>query len=154
IAYFQQAIEIDRSYAPAYVGLANAYRVLALTGDAPSEESFAKAKEAAQKAIEIDDSLGEAHAALGFSTFWYDWDWQTAEKEYQRALQLNPNDASAYLGYAHLNSNLANHDQAISLIDRAIEIDPLWLLANSLKSQFLFFAGRYDEAIAQANKTL
>ena len=138
ITYFQEAIAIDPTYAPAYVGLASAYRVLALTGDAPSVEFFSKAKESARKAVEIDDTLGEAHAAMGFTMFWYDWDWVAAEKQFQRALELNPSDATAYLGYAHLNSNLQRHDQAVTLVDRAIEIDPLWLIANSLKGQFLF----------------
>ena len=93
ISYFQQAIEIDPSYALAYVGLADAYRALPISAEMPATEFFTKAKAAAQKAIEIDDSLAEAHAQLGFIIFWYDWDWNAAENQFKRALELNTNSA-------------------------------------------------------------
>ncbi len=96
ISYFQQAIAIDSSFALAYVGLADAYRS-ALAGDMPTTELLPKAKEAAQKAIEIDDTLADAHAELGFIIFWYDWDWNAAENQFKRALELDPNSADTHL---------------------------------------------------------
>src|SRR3989449_3151799 len=92
ISYFQRAIEIDPNYALAYVGLANAYRSFAISGDMTTE-FFPKAKDAAQKAVEIDDRLAEAHAVLGFTIFWYDWNWNQAEIQLKRALELDTNSA-------------------------------------------------------------
>jgi len=108
ISYYQQAIAIDPSYALAYAGLADAYRS-ALAGDMPSTELLAKAKSAAQKAIELDDTLADAHVQLGFIIFWKDWDWNESENEFRRALKLDPNNADAHLFYAHLLSNTGRH---------------------------------------------
>src|SRR3989442_6669238 len=113
ISYFQQAIEIDPSYALAYVGLADAYRTFALVGEMPPTEFFPKAKRAAQKAIEIDDTLADAHAELGFIIFWYDWDWNEAENQLERALALNTNNADSHLFYAHLLSNTGRHAEGL-----------------------------------------
>ncbi len=154
ISYFQQAIEIDPNYALPYVGLADAYRSLSLAGELPATEVMPKAKVAAQKALEIDDSLAEAHAHLGFIIFWYDWDWNTAENQYKRALELNTNSADAHLFYAHLLSNIGRHTEALAEAKRAIELDPLNLRTNALKGQFLIHAGRTDEALTQLQKTL
>ncbi len=108
ISYFEQAIAIDPSYALAYVGLADAYRS-ALAGDMPPTELLPKAKTAAQKAVEIDDTLADAHAELGFIIFWFDWDWEAAENQYKRALELDPNSSDTHLFYAHLLSNIGRH---------------------------------------------
>src|SRR5207248_1889049 len=123
--YFQQAIDLDPSYALAYVGLADGYRTLAVGGEMPSTEFLPKAKAAAQKAIEIDDTLAEAHAELGFIIFWYDWDWSAAENQFKRALELDPNSADAHLSYAHLLSNTGRHAEALAEAKRARELDPL-----------------------------
>ena len=152
ISYFQQAIAIDPSYALAYVGLADAYRS-ALAGDMPPTELLPKAKEAAQKAIEIDDTLADAHAELGFIIFWYDWDWTAAENQYKRALELDPNGADTHLFYAHLLSNTGRHAEALAEVKRARELDPLNLRTNALEGQFLIHAGRADEALARLQKT-
>src|SRR5205807_259200 len=114
ISYFQQAIDLDRDYALAYVGLADAYRSFPLNSDMPPNEFFPRAKAAVQKAIEIDDTLAEAHAVLGFTIFWYDWDWGAAEGQYRRALELDPNSADAHLAYAHLLSNTGRHAEALA----------------------------------------
>ncbi|MDQ3649628.1 MAG: winged helix-turn-helix domain-containing protein [Acidobacteriota bacterium] len=153
ISYFQQAIEIDPSYAVAYVGLAEAYRALATAGEMPTTELFPKAKAAAQKAIEIDDRLADAHAILGFIVFWYDWNWKESENQYQRALELNPNSADAHTFYAHLLSNTGHHAEALTEIKRARELDPLNLRTNALEGQFLLHAGRAREALARLQKT-
>ncbi|MGI9069592.1 MAG: protein kinase domain-containing protein [Pyrinomonadaceae bacterium] len=153
ISYFQQAIEIDPSYALAYVGLADAYRSLPLVGEMPSTEYMPKAKATAQKAIEIDDTLAEAHASLGFIIFWYDWDWNEAENQYKRALELNPNSADTHVVYAHLLSNTGRHAEALGEAKRARELDPLNLRINALEGQFLLHAGQTDEALARLQKT-
>src|SRR5438552_6787757 len=154
ISYFQQAIDLDPSYALAYAGLADAYRSFALVGEMPANEFFPKAKAAAQKAIEIDDTLAEAHAELGFTIFWYDWDWNAAENQLKRALDLNPNSADPHLFYAHLLSNTGRHAEGLAEVKRARELDPLDLRINSLEAQFLDHAGKPDEALALLQKNL
>lgn len=154
IGYFQQAIALDPNYALAYVALADAYRRFSLSGDAPSGEAMPKAKTAAQRAIEIDDSLADAHTALGIIAFWYDWDWQTAEKHFRRALELDPNNAEAHSAYAHFLSNMARHDEALAEARLSRELDPLTLVINALEGQFLFYAGKMDESLDRLNKTI
>ena len=151
IKYFQQAIDIDPAYTMAYVGLADAYR-------APGAEKFpaealAKSKAAALKAIELDDSLADAHAVLGFIIFWYEWNWAESEKECRRAIELAPNNSDAHLFYAHLLSNLNRHDESLNEARRARELDPLNVRTNALEGQFLLHAGRVDESIARLNAT-
>ena len=154
IGYFHQAIELDRNYALAYVGLAEAYRPMALTSELPSWEVMPKAKEAVLRAIEIDDQSAEAHAALSYILFFYDWDWQASEKEYLQALEINPNSAEAHFGYAHLLSNMARHEKALAEIRLSRELDPVSLRINALEGQILFFAGKDDEALDRLNKTI
>jgi serine/threonine-protein kinase len=154
ISYFQEAIAIDPSYALAYVGLADGYHALTLAGEMPAREFLPKSKAAAQKAIEIDNTLAEAHVALAFITFWYEWDQKEAENQYKQALELNPNSAEAHLFYAHLLSNTGRHAEALAEVKRAREIDPLDLRANALEAQFLIHAGKLDEALAFLHKTL
>jgi len=154
IDYFQQAIEIDPNYALAFVGLARTYLPMALTSGVPSWEVMPKAKAAALRAIEIDETLAEAHTALGYTIFWYDWNWQAAEKQYLRALEIDPNNAEAHFGYAHLLSNTARHEQALAEIKLSRELDPVSLVTNALEGQILSFAGKSDEALDQLNKTI
>jgi serine/threonine protein kinase/Flp pilus assembly protein TadD len=153
ITYFQQASEIDPKYPLAYAGLSEAYRSLAIAGDLPPTEFLPKAKLAAQKAIDIDDTLAEAHTALGAAIYWSDWNWGAAAEQYKRALELNPNSAEAYLYYAHLLSNLGRHAEALAQAKRARELDPLDLRINALEGLFLIHAARSDEALARLQKT-
>ncbi|CAN5654240.1 hypothetical protein BH20ACI3_BH20ACI3_14640 [soil metagenome] len=153
ISYFQQAIGIDPSYALAYAGISDAYRSLALAGEMLPTEFLLKAKAAAQKAIDLDDTLAEAHTTLGVSIFWYDWNWSAAEHQYKRALELDPNNANAHLFYAHLLSNTGRHVEALAEVKRARELDPLSPFVNALEGQFLIHAGRTDEALARLQKT-
>ncbi|MDQ3258697.1 MAG: tetratricopeptide repeat protein, partial [Acidobacteriota bacterium] len=153
ISHFQQAIAIDPAYALAYAGLSDAYRSLALGGEMTPTEFLPKAKAAAQKAIDIDDTLSEAHTALGFSIFWFEWNWAAAENQYKRALELNSNDANAHLFYAHLLSNTGRHVEALGEVKRARELDPLSPYVNALEGQFLIHAGRTDEALERLRKT-
>lgn len=154
VSYFQQAIEADPDYALAYVGLADAYRGLVVGGEMPSAEFMPKAKAAAKKAIEIDDSLAEAHANLGHIMFWYDWDWKAAESEYKRALELNPNSPDALQFYAHLLSSSGRHTEALDKIRLARELDPVNLRVNALEGMMFLYAGQTDEAVSRLQKTL
>jgi TolB-like protein/DNA-binding winged helix-turn-helix (wHTH) protein/Flp pilus assembly protein TadD len=154
IDLYRQAIEVDPGYALAFAGIADAHRTLAIVGDEPSKEAFPRAKAAANRALEIDEDLAEAHTVLGWVGFMFDWDWKGAENRLKRALELNPNDPNAHRAYAHLLSNQGRHDEAVRESRRSLELDPLTLIANALEGQFLFYAGRNDEAIAQFKRTL
>lgn len=154
ISYFQKAIELDPNYALAYAGLADAYRGQTVGGEMPSGEIMPKARAAANKAIELDDTLAEAHANLGHVLFWYDWDWNAAENQYKRALALDPNSPDALQFYAHLLSASGRHTEALARIKRARELDPLNLRVNALEGMFLIYAGQPDEAITSLQKTL
>jgi tetratricopeptide (TPR) repeat protein len=154
INYFQQAIEIDPNYALAYSGLARAYLPMALTSGVPSWEVMPKAKAAALRAVEIDETLAEGYATLGLIMFWYDWDWQASEKQYLRALKLNSNSSEGRFSYAHLLSNTGRHEQALAEIKLSRELDPLSLVTNALEGQILFFGGKYDEALDRLQKTI
>lgn len=154
IEYYNQAIALDPNYALAYAGIAQSYTGFSLSGDIPANDAMPKGKAAALRAIELDATLPEAQVAVGLFAFWYDWDWTKAEKKYQRALELDPNNAAAHYFYAHLNSNLGRHAEALRFAERARQLDPLNLITNSAEGQFLFFAGQPDEAISRLNKTL
>lgn len=154
IVYFQQAIELDRNYALPYLGLARAYVPMALTSGLPSWEVMPKAKQAALRAVEIDPSIAEGHATLGFISFWYDWDWQAAKKHYLRALDLDPKNAEAHFAYAHLLSNSGRQENALDEIRISRELDPLSLVTNAVEGHILFFAQRHDEAMDRLRKTI
>ncbi len=154
IEFFQRAIETDPNYALAYVGIADAKRALVLTNDAPPKEMMDQAKGAARRAVELDDSLSEAHAALGSIAFWYDWDWKASEKHFQRALDLDPESRVAHVWYAHLLSNIGHHNEALSEVRRARAIDPVSPITNAVEGQILTFADRNDEALAVLNRTV
>lgn len=152
IGYFQQAIAIDPNYALAYSGISDAYRSLALSTEMPPVEYLGRSKAAAIKAIELDDTLSEGHSSLGMTIFWGDWNWRSAEEQYRRAVELNPNNTMAHLFNAHLLSNLGRHAESEAAMQRVRELDPLFPFGNALEGQFLIHAGKYDEGIAQLQK--
>jgi TolB-like protein/Flp pilus assembly protein TadD len=154
MAYLQQAIEADPYDAHAQVGLAHAYRMYALSLEMPPNEVLPKAKAAALKAIELDRTLAEGHAVLGFNIFWHEWKWEMAEKHFRRALELNPNSADAHWMFAHLLSNTGRHEEALGEIARARELDPLSGLMNAMEGQFLLHAGRTDDALTRLHEAL
>ncbi|MEE9216691.1 MAG: protein kinase [Anaerolineales bacterium] len=149
IEYFQQAVEIDPVHAPAYAGLADSYNMLAAESILPPKEAYAMAKAAAVKALEIDDTLGEAHVSLASIMENYDWNWAGAEREYQRAIKLNPGYPTAHEWYASFLRNMGQHDEAITEIKQAQALDPLSLPINATFGRILISAGLYDQAIDQ-----
>jgi TolB-like protein/tetratricopeptide (TPR) repeat protein len=149
VRYFERAVEADPTYALAYVGLAHAYRMHALSLELPPSEIGPKAKTAALKAVALDNALAEAHAVLAFSIYWFEWAWDTAEWHFARALELDPHSADTLWMYAHLPSNAGRHDEALSAIAHAGTLDPLSGLIAAMEGQMLLHAGRTDEAIAR-----
>jgi len=154
IGYFQQAINKNPNYALAYAGLADSYLVLSLYSSAPWQDTYRQAKAAATKALEIDDNLAEAHAALASTRAGEQWDLAGALTELARAIQLNPNYATGHQWYAEYMICSGDAEKAIAEIRRAQELDPLSLVINSTYGYILFQARRYDDALAQARKTL
>lgn len=154
IGYFEQALQLDPNYALAYVGLANSYLLLPEYGVYRSKEAYPKVKEAAMKALEIDDMLAEAYVTLAQIKRRYDYDWAAAERTYKRAIELDPNYATAHHWYGYDLMCVERYDEAIKEIKRAHELDPLSLVINRNLGQVLYRAGRYDEALEALNKTL
>ncbi len=154
MAYLQEAIRADPYDAHAQVGLAHAYRMHAFALEMPPKEVLPRAKAAAEKAVELDGTLAEAHAVLGFNIFWYEWAWNKAEKHLRRALELNANSADARWMFAHLCSNTGRHAEALAEIARAREIDPLSGVIHAMEGQFLLHAGRTGEALARLNEAV
>jgi TolB-like protein/DNA-binding winged helix-turn-helix (wHTH) protein/Tfp pilus assembly protein PilF len=154
VEYFQQAITKDPNYARAYAGLADSYALMSSYSLAPQNEFMPKARAAALRALHIDDGLADAHTSLALITENYDWDWQTAEKEYQRAIQLNPNYATAHHWYAEYLSFLGRFDEAFRESERARQLDPLSLIIAADNGAILYFSRQYDRAIVQFRAVL
>jgi len=153
IENFERAIALDPNFALAFTGLADAYSLLANAGS-PAREIMPKAREAALNALLLDDNLAEAHTALGQILIYYDYDYAGAEREHKRAIELNPNYATAHQWYSELLTALGRHEEALAEMRRALEIDPLSLIINRQYGVSLLFARKYDEAIGQLKKTL
>jgi adenylate cyclase len=154
ITYFQQAIEKDSSYALAYSGVADCYALLANYTARPPNETMPKAKAAALRALQIDSNLAEAHASLAQIVHDYDWDYAGALREIDRAIELNPNYATAHQWRAEFLSPLERHEEAIAEAKRALELDPLSIIVNRILGEVYLHARQYDEAITQFRKTI
>jgi serine/threonine protein kinase/Tfp pilus assembly protein PilF len=154
IEQFKHAIDKDPDYALAYVGLADCYNLLSMYGSMPSTETFPKAKKAALKAIEIDDTLGEAHNSLAYAKSRYDWDQVGAEQEFKRAIALNPNYATAHFWYAENLMIQKRFDEAFKEMDFALELDPVSLIINSSLSSVYLNTRQPEKALQQAKKTV
>jgi TolB-like protein/Flp pilus assembly protein TadD len=154
IECFQQAIAKDPTYARAYAGLADSYALMSGYSLAPQNQFMPKARAAAKRAVELDDRLAETHTSLALVTENYDWDWQTAEKEYRRAIQLDPNYATAHHWYAEYLAYQGRFDEAFAEIERARKLDPLSLIIATDNGAILYFSRQYDRAIEQFRAVL
>jgi len=150
--YFQQAIEKDPQYAPAYAGLADSYALLPFYSETRPGEAFPKAKAAAMKALQLDATLAEAHASMAYVKTYYDWDWEGAEQEFKRTLDLNPNHADAHHAYSRFLASLGRLTEARAELERAQELDPFSLLVQANGGVISYFGRRYDEAIQELQK--
>jgi TolB-like protein/DNA-binding winged helix-turn-helix (wHTH) protein len=151
---FQQAIAKDPAYARAYAGLADSYALMSGYNLAPPTENMPKARAAALRALQMDDHLAEAHASLASIAQNYDWDWETAEREYRRAIQLDPNYATAHHWYAQCLGFLGRFDEAFSEMERARQLDPLSLIIATDHGEVFYLSRQYDRAVQQFHAVL
>ena len=154
IDYFQQAINIDPNYGAAYAGLADCYNMLVVYGMRQPKEGFPKAKDAAIKALDIDETLAEAHTSLAFIKFRWDWDRTETEREFQEAIKLKPGYAPAHQWYSSYLVAVERFDEAIAEAKRTEELEPLSFVASSHLGWIYYLAGKNDEAIAQCKRIL
>lgn len=154
LEYFRKAIERDPNYALAYAGITSTYATYTLACDARPTDTMPDAKAAAMKAVALDDELPEAHVAVGRVAMFYDWNWEEAERQFLRAYDLDPNNSDPLLFLAHFYSNMGKHEKALELGAKAKKLDPLTINRNALEGQFLFYAGRYDDAIQRLQRTI
>jgi TolB-like protein/tetratricopeptide (TPR) repeat protein len=151
---FRKAVEDDPKFALGWASLADSYNLLALRGYMLASEAYPKAKESANKALALDPNLGNAHAALALNQLYYEFNWGEAEKDFRRALQLNPSYAEAHHWYGLLLSALKRHREAIQELKLAVELEPLSPPISTALGDGYFLAREYDQAIKQYNKTL
>ncbi len=154
LEYFQQALEKDSNFALAHTGVAESYDALGDFNVLRPREVYPKARTAAQKALDLDDMLGEAHTALAVVKLDYDWDWSGAEREFKRAIELNPSDSDAHFWHANYLTCIGKFDEAIAEMRRAQELDPVSLVKITGLGQVLLIARRYDESIEQCQRAL
>jgi len=154
LGFFGSAIELDPKYALAYAWVAETYTVIGSWGYLPPREAFSNAREAALAALKIDDTLAEAHSALADVTYLYDWEWDKAEAEYERALASNPNYAVAHSSYAQFLACQARFDESLEQHWRARGLDPLSLMIRSTMANTLIWMGQYDQAESELGKVL
>jgi serine/threonine protein kinase/tetratricopeptide (TPR) repeat protein len=153
IELFNQAIEIDPQYALAHAGLADCYNLLDIWAGLPTRETFPRAKAAAQKALSIDDDLAEAHTSLAYAIHTFEWDWPAAEKEYRRAIELNPNYATAHQWYAEFLTATGRFTEADAEGKKALALDPMSPIINAVVAYNFTMARQYDAAIEQGVRT-
>jgi eukaryotic-like serine/threonine-protein kinase len=154
IDFFRQAVEKDPAYAQAYAGLADAYTFMGASGYLAPQQVWQSAKSAAMQSVKIDDGLPEGHISLALVRENFDWDWEGAEKEFKRAIELNPNSAEAHHWYGDFLTRLGRFDEARAELKKAQDLDPLSLLINTSAGRELYFARQYPAAIEQFRKTL
>lgn len=154
IVCFQQAIEIDPSYAQAHAGVADAYNMLGFYAVKAPNDAFPQAKDAALRALEFDESLAEAHCSLGFVQLVYDWDWKRAEASFGRTFELHPTYATARHWYAEMLAFQGRHEEAIEQARVALDLDPLSLIFHTLMGWTNYYAGHYEQAVAALSEGL
>jgi serine/threonine protein kinase/tetratricopeptide (TPR) repeat protein len=154
IQFFQSAIEKDPNYAPAYAGLADSFHLIAFYGAGPPKEFMPKAREAATRALQIDEKMAEAHTLLADYRYLFDWDWPGAEREFRRAIELNPNYPTARQWYANYLSLSGRSPEALREIQIAQKLDPLNLVINTDVGTTYYYAGQNERAMGEQRKTL
>ena len=154
IEYFQQAVEIDPRYALAYTGLADSYVLLGWNSYLPPAQAFPNGKAAAQTALQIDPDLAEAHTSLAALLWLHDWQWEEAQREFKRSLELGPTYATGNHWYAEYVMTMGRHEDVMARMKNGQELDPLSLIINVAVGWALYFARRYDEAIEQLRRTV
>jgi TolB-like protein/Tfp pilus assembly protein PilF/predicted Ser/Thr protein kinase len=152
--YLNLALEKDPNYAAAWALMARVWTSRQQMGVVPSKEAFAKARAAALKALALDETEAEAHRALAAILTWGDWDWETAEREWNRAFELDPGSAEALASVSHFLMNMGRLEEATAKIERALELDPFNVKVQSFYAYELFYVRRYDDAIAAARKAM
>jgi serine/threonine protein kinase/Tfp pilus assembly protein PilF len=152
--YFTQAVQKDPRYALSYAGLADTYSLLGDAGYLPPSEAWPKAKTAAMQALEIDDTLAEAHTSLGLVKEHFEWDWAGAEKEFKRAIELNPVSAPAHHWYGDYLANMGRFEEGLRETKKAQELDPLSLIINTTLGWQFYLAGQNDQAVEQLRRVL
>ena len=154
VEYFQQAVEKDPSYALAYTGLADSYVLLGWNSYLPPKDAFPKSKMAAMQALRLDPNLGEAHTPLAAVLWLHDWQWQEAQREFERSLALNPAHPTASHWYAEYLMTMGRHVEAIARIKNSQELDPLSLIISVAIGRDFYLARRYDDALEQLRRTV
>jgi len=154
IEHFNQAIEVDPDYALAFAGLADSYILLGFYAAYSPDDVMPKARAAAARALELDDSLAEAHNSMAYIQYVYEWKWAAAEKEFKKAIRLNPKYATAHHWYAFKLSAMGRHDDAVAEMKLARELDPLALIINTEVGWAYYFARQYDKAIKHYQRTI
>jgi len=154
LEFFEQAVKLDPNYALAHTGIADCYQLFAEYRLLPAAEGFAKARNAATKALEIDETLAEAHTSLAYTLAFYDWNWMAAEKEFKRSIELNPNYATTHQWYSEYLVVLGRFNEARAEIERAQELDPQSLIIRVDVAAYYYLVRQYDEAIAQSQKVV
>jgi TolB-like protein/tetratricopeptide (TPR) repeat protein len=154
LEFFRKSIEIDPRFALAYAGSATSYTLLAIYDYLPPSIAYQKAKENAFKALDIDNTISEAHTTMARIKDFYEWDWRGAKAEFEQAITLNPSDADSIHKYSHLLTEMGHHDESIKTMNRALELEPLAIEINACLGMNLYLARRYDEAIEQLNKAI
>jgi len=152
--YFQQAIDRDPRYAPAYAGLADTDGLMSTWYEGPPDELMPKGRAAALKALQLDDTLAEAHTSLGLIAENYDYDWHTAEKEFKRAIELDPGYATAHQWFAEYLSWQGRFEEALAESEKARQLDPLSIIIAADHASILYYGGQYDRALGQARAVL
>lgn len=154
IRLFESALRRDPQYAPAWAGLATCYATQAITSDVRPRDAFPLAREASERALALDSRLAEALVARGVTHFWFDWQWDAAERDFRAACECNPSSSAARMFLAHLQSNLGHHDSAIAEIRGGLRLDPVAPIMNTHEAHFLYNARRYDEAMEPLRRTI
>lgn len=154
VNYYRQALRQDSTYAPAYVGLAAAYKELGVWGAIPPKEAASQATDAVERALALNDNSGDAHAVLGHIHFLWDWDWPGAEREYKRAFELGPPSTDTSIQYSVYLSAMGRHDEAVTVMRKARSSDPVSQPSNGLLGMMYYWSRRFDEAIEQFHSNL